>query len=168
MACPAAVALALSALGLQGCAEPPPPAAPPRADFYQSLARPGAVVDAAMARAMISAYRQNKGLRPLALDPGLQAAAEGEARAMAAAGRPGSVDAVKGRLRAAGFGRPAANVSAGYHTLPEAFSGWRESAPHDRVLLDPAATRMGIATAYAPGSKYRVYWTLVTAADGPD
>jgi uncharacterized protein YkwD len=26
-----------------------------------------------------------------------------------------------------------------------------------------SATRMGIATAYAPGSKYQVYWALVVA-----
>ncbi|MET0427810.1 MAG: CAP domain-containing protein, partial [Microvirga sp.] len=45
-------------------------------------------------------------------------------------------------------------------------SGWRESPQHNRVLLDPAATRMAIATAYTPDSKYKVYWTLVMAA-GP-
>jgi uncharacterized protein YkwD len=27
----------------------------------------------------------------------------------------------------------------------------------------PNATRMGIASAYAPGSKYQVYWALVVA-----
>ena len=52
-----------------------------------------------------------------------------------------------------------------YHTLAEAFSGWRESAPHNRVMLDAKATRIGIATAYAPKSKYKVYWALAVAAD---
>ena len=155
-----AAALALSALGLGGCAEAPAPA-PNAAGFYDSLARPGAAVDAAMARAMISAYRGNKGLKPLVLDPGLQALAEAEARAMAGSGKPASAEAVKGRAASAGFKGPAANLSAGYHTLPEAFSGWRESPQHDRVLLDRKAARMGIATAYAPGSKYKVYWALV-------
>jgi uncharacterized protein YkwD len=33
------------------------------------------------------------------------------------------------------------------------------------VLLDSRATRIGIATAYAPNSKYKVYWALAVAAD---
>ena len=36
------------------------------------MARADAEVDAAMARDMISAYRHNKGLGPLEVDPGLQ------------------------------------------------------------------------------------------------
>lgn len=160
--------LVLPVLGLSGCAEPPPARPVASApDFYQSLARPSAKVDGETARAMISAYRRNKGLEPLALDPSLDAIADAEARDMAQAGRPSSADAVKAKVAAAGFASPKANVSAGYHTLPEAFSGWRESAQHDRVLLDRGATRMGIATAYAPGSKYKVYWAFVVAADGP-
>jgi hypothetical protein len=30
-------------------------------------------------------------------------------------------------------------------------------------MLLPGATRFGIATAYAPGSKYKVFWALVLA-----
>ncbi|NNC01122.1 CAP domain-containing protein, partial [Corallococcus exiguus] len=67
-------------------------------------------------------------------------------------------------LASGGAVAPTANLSAGYHTLAEAFSGWRESPQHDRVLLDPRATRMGIATAFTPNSKYKVYWVLVVAA----
>jgi uncharacterized protein YkwD len=128
------------------------------------LARPDAEVDSATAAAMIGAYRRNNGLVPLALDPELQKVAEAETSAMAMADRPASAEAVKDRLAQAGFDHPGANLSAGYHTLAEAFSGWRDSPQHKRVLLDPEARRMGIATAYAPGSKYKVYWALVTAA----
>ena len=67
------------------------------------------------------------------------------------------------RARRLGYADVNANLSAGYHTLAEAFSGWRESAPHDATMLAPRATKMGIATAYAPGSKYKVYWALLTA-----
>jgi uncharacterized protein YkwD len=158
MTCPAGLAALFSALSLAGCTEPPARASPA---FYQSLAQPGAAVDTMMARDMISAYRRNQGLPPLALDPTLQELAEAEARAMARADKPASAEAVKARVAAAGFTAPAANLSAGYHTLPEAFSGWRESGQHNRVMLDRAATRLGIATAYAPGSKYKVYWALV-------
>ncbi|HEY8564253.1 MAG TPA: CAP domain-containing protein [Beijerinckiaceae bacterium] len=159
MGCSAAAAALLSALNLSGCAEAPPAADP--GAFYRSLAAPGLSVDAEQARAAFSAYRLNKGLKPLALDPDLQRVAREEAAAMAAADRPARAESVTRRLREAGVADPAANLSAGYHTLPEAFSGWRESPQHDKVLLKPTAARMGIATAYAPGSKYKVYWALV-------
>ena len=69
------------------------------------------------------------------------------------------------RLGAAGIaaGAAAENISAGYHTLPEAFSGWRQSHPHDSNMRDPRMKRMGLATAYAPGTKYTVFWALLLA-----
>ena len=56
------------------------------------------------------------------------------------------------------------NISAGYHTLAEAFSGWRDSPPHRANMLKSGATKMGIAATYAPGSKYKVFWTMILAA----
>ena len=56
------------------------------------------------------------------------------------------------------------NVSAGYHTLAEAFSGWRDSPPHRANMLNKDVTRMGIAAVYSPKSKYKVFWTLILAA----
>ncbi len=160
------ILISLSALVLAACQSEKPVARSETPSFYVSMARADAQVDAAMARDMIGAYRGNNGLGRLALDADLQAAAQAEADAMAAADKPSSGDAFKARLAASGFAAPAANLSAGYHTLAEAFSGWRESPQHNRVLLDPKATRIGIATAYAPNSKYKVYWVMAVAADG--
>ena len=56
------------------------------------------------------------------------------------------------------------NVSAGYHTLAEAFSGWRDSPPHRANMLNRNVSRMGIAATYSPKSKYKVFWTLILAA----
>lgn len=160
------IILSLLMAALAACQNAPPSVARNQTpSFYASLARADTVVDGAMARDMINAYRRNKGLGPLALDADLQAAAGAEARAMASADRPSSADAFKARLVADGYKAPAANLSAGYHTLAEAFSGWRESPQHDKVLTDPQASRIGIATAYAPYSKYKVYWALVVAAE---
>ena len=53
-------------------------------------------------------------------------------------------------------------VSAGYRTLAEAFSGWRDSPQHNAVMLAPGS-RLGIAAVDRPGTKYRVYWTLIVA-----
>ena len=159
------ILLSFTVLSLAACQSEPRVQSPQTPSFYISMARADAAVDGAMARDMISAYRGNSGLAPLALDPDLQAAAQAEADAMAAADKPSSADAFKARLAAAGFAAPAANLSAGYRTLAEAFSGWRESPQHNRVLLDARATRIGIATAYTPNSKYKVYWALAVAAD---
>ena len=45
--------------------------------------------------------------------------------------------------------------------LAEAFSGWRDSPPHRANMLNRGVSRLGIATAYAPGSKYKVFWALI-------
>ncbi|GAC1336465.1 MAG: CAP domain-containing protein [Beijerinckiaceae bacterium] len=158
------VVVAASLLTLAGCAEAPAPA-PSEPTFYKDLASSDARVDAGAAREMISLYRSNHGLSAVAVDPGLERAAEAQVMAMARADKLSHE--VRGnlttRLDAAGFQKNAAveNVSAGYHTLAEAFSGWRQSKPHNNNMLDPRMHRMGIATAYAPGSKYKVYWALV-------
>jgi uncharacterized protein YkwD len=131
--------------------------------LYWPMTTADAHVDADAAREMISAYRKARGLGPLALDPDLQRLAETEAAAMAAAERPSQAEIVKAVALRSGFSAPEANISAGYHTLAEAFSGWRDSPPHNATLLDPTARRMGIATGYAPNSKYKVYWALVVA-----
>jgi uncharacterized protein YkwD len=112
---------------------------------------------------MISAYRSNNGAAPLVIDPELQRLAETEAAAMAASDRPSKSQTVRAAVTRLGYDGADANLSAGYHTLAEAFSGWRDSPPHRAVMLSPEATRMGIATAYAPGSKYKVYWALLVA-----
>ena len=162
MSCTAAAA-ALSALfGLSNCAEPPRSSGAP-SSLQADLGNADARLDTAQARAVISAYRLNAGLKPLRLDDTLQAAAEREAKAMATADKPASADSVKRRLASGGLRQPEANLSAGYRSLAEAFSGWRDSAPHNKVMKAQNATRMGIATAYAPQSKYKVYWVLVVA-----
>ncbi len=131
--------------------------------LYLPLASQTASIDAAAARDMISSYRGGQGEAPLTIDPELQALAETEAAAMAAADRPSQSRTVRNAIGRLGYEGAEANLSAGYRTLAEAFSGWRDSPPHNAVLLAPDAKRMGIATAYAPGSKYKVYWALLVA-----
>jgi uncharacterized protein YkwD len=158
-----ALVSALAALG--GCAETYVPKGEP--SFYRNLAQPGAELDAAAAASMISGYRANNGLRAVALDPELMRLAQAQAEVMAkrdkldhSAGKP-----FVQRLKASGYdARTAAeNISAGYHTLAEAFSGWRDSSPHRANMLLAGATRMGIAAVYTPASKYKVYWSLIVA-----
>ena len=160
---PLVVILALVALS--GCTADTVPKEEP--SFYRNLAQPGAQLDAAAAASMISGYRSNNGLPAVTLDPELTRLAEAQAALMAKrdkldhnAGKPFVV-----RLKASGYDakRAAENIGAGYHTLAEAFSGWRDSAPHRANMLLAGATRIGIAAIYTPASKYKVYWTLILA-----
>ncbi len=158
----APAALAVVAL-LQGCAGRPATEAVGLPTMYLPLTTGSTSVDTAAARDMISAYRRNNGAAPLTVDPELQRLAETEAAAMAASDRPSKSQTVRAAVTRLGYDGADANLSAGYHTLAEAFSGWRDSPPHRAVMLSPEASRMGIATAYAPGSKYKVYWALLVA-----
>ena len=153
-------------LALAGCTADNLPKEQP--SMYRSLAQPGAQLDAEAAASMISGYRANNSLGAVAVDPELMRLAQEQAAVMAkrdkldhSAGKP-----FVARLKAAGFNPKIAaeNVGAGYHTLAEAFSGWRDSPPHNANMLLKDATRMGIAAVYTPSSKYKVYWALILAA----
>ena len=152
-------------LALGGCMTDAPP--PEQPTMYLSMANGGATLDPQAAASLISLYRQNNGLGAVVVDPDLMKLAEAQSQAMA--GRNKLDHDVKGplekRLGASGYPATLAveNVSAGYHTLAEAFSGWRQSPPHNKNLLMKKATRMGLATAYAPNTKYKVYWALILA-----
>ena len=119
---------------------------------------------------MISGYRHNNGLGPVTLDPNLMRLAGEQSRAMAQRDKldQNAARSFNERIASAGFPPKSAveNVGAGYHTLAEAFSGWRDSPPHRANLLNPTVTRMGIAAVYAPNSKYKVFWTLIMATPG--
>lgn len=156
--------LVLVAAALAACSRAPAPTehTPP---FYQRLDIEGRRVDPASSLSMINQYRGNAGLAPLVWDPTLARIAQSQSSDMAASDRVHStVEAGLDReLQAAGvpYASFLANFSAGYRTFAEAFSGWRESPRHNATMLSPRATRVGLATAYAPNSKYKVFWTLV-------
>jgi uncharacterized protein YkwD len=167
---PSAALLVCGALigiaALAGCADNPPPEGQP--SFYKDLAQADAAVDANAAQSMISGYRTNNGLGVVTVDPELMRLASDQAHTMAAhdkldhaVGRP-----FEDRIRKSGFdaGVAVENISAGYHTLAEAFSGWRDSPPHRANMLNSHVTKMGIAAVYAPQSKYKVFWSLILAA----
>ena len=155
---------------LSGCADnPPPPSEQP--SFYKDLAQPDATLDADAAQALISSYRSSNGLPPVTIDPELMRLASDQAQAMAArdkldhdVGRP-----FQDRIQRSGFDASVAveNIGAGYHTLAEAFSGWRDSPPHRANMLKNGVTKLGIAASYAPNTKYKVFWTLILASSDP-
>ncbi len=136
--------------------------------MYADMAVAGAKLDAAAAATMISQYRQNNGLGMVEVDPELMRLAESQSQAMADKNKlDHDVRApLAKRLNNAGYDATVAveNVSAGYHTLAEAFSGWRDSPPHRANMLKTGVTKIGIAASYAPNTKYKVFWTMILAA----
>jgi uncharacterized protein YkwD len=158
--------LVLCAVPLAGCTDSAPPSGQP--SFYIDLAQPGTVLDANAAQSMISGYRGNNGLGPVIIDPDLMRLAGDQANAMAARDKldHDAAHPFPERLRKSGYNASVAveNIGAGYHTLAEAFSGWRDSPPHRANMLNNGVTRMGIAAVYTPKSKYKVYWSLIMAA----
>jgi uncharacterized protein YkwD len=155
-----AAVLALAASACSGLQTPEQPS------FYQDIAQ-GAKLDADAAASMISGYRRNNGLSEVVLDSDLTRMAQAQAEAMA---RRDKLEhnirtPFVARLKASGYSakQAAENIGAGYHTLAEAFSGWRDSPPHRANMLLPGATRIGIAAVPAPSSKYQVYWALILA-----
>jgi uncharacterized protein YkwD len=160
-----AICAIFALLMLAGCMSDSQPEQP---TMYLSMANGGATLDPQAAASMISLYRQNNGLGRVVVDPDLMKIAEAQSTAMA--GRNKLDHDVKGplarRLGASGYPAKSAveNVSAGYHTLAEAFSGWRDSPPHRANMLSRDVTKLGIAATYAPNTKYKVFWTLILAS----
>jgi uncharacterized protein YkwD len=153
-------------LALGGCAADAPSTEQPA--MYLSMADGGARLDPQAAASMISLYRQNNGLGAVVVDPQLMRLAETQSQAMASRNKlDHDVKApLARRMNAAGYPATVAveNVSAGYHTLAEAFSGWRDSPPHRENMLNSGVTNLGIAASYAPNTKYKVFWTLILAS----
>ena len=161
----AAVAI-IGLLALGGCAGEVATVEQP--SMYASMADAGARLDSQAAASMISLYRQNNGLGTVVVDPELMKLAESQSQAMASQNKlDHDVKApLARRLNASGYPATLAveNVSAGYHTLAEAFSGWRDSPPHRANMLKSGVTKLGIAASFAPNTKYKVFWTLILAS----
>jgi uncharacterized protein YkwD len=161
-----AIIAILGFLALAGCAAEK--TVPEQPAMYVSMADAGTRIDPQAAASMISQYRQNNGLGAVTVDPDLMRLAESQSQAMAAKNKlDQNVKApLAKRLNAGGYPATLAveNVSAGYHTLAEAFSGWRDSPPHRENMLKNGVTKMGIAASYAPNTKYKVFWTLILAS----
>ena len=160
-----ALAAIIGLLALGGCAADVSVEQP---SMYFNMAEGGAKLDPQAAATMISLYRKNNGLGAVVVDPQLMKVAEAQSQAMASRNKVDNdlKNPLTRRLNAAGYPANVAveNVSAGYHTLAEAFSGWRDSPPHKANMLKNGVTKLGIAASYAPNTKYKVFWTLILAA----
>ncbi len=158
-------ALCLPLAACLATAEPEQAATP---TFYDDLSSAGRQLDASAARSMVSGYRRNNGLNAVTTHPVLMRLCQEQAASMAQRDRldHSAKSAFQDRMARSGYNPQLAveNIGAGYHTLAEAFSGWRDSPSHRANMLKAGAVHMGVAAARAPNSKYKVYWCLILAA----
>jgi uncharacterized protein YkwD len=116
--------------------------------------------DPVAAQKLVNAYRAQKGLKPLKLNPKLSQAALRHSEDLAKSdrishfGTDGS-DAWE-RVRKAGYPArmTAENVGTGQQSLDEVFHGWQKSKDHNANLLLKDADEMGVAMVYNPKSQF--------------
>lgn len=166
MMSPSGAAL-LVALFLAGCAGTQRETTAPNPRKLERLA--AVRVDPAAAVTILNAHRAERGLGPVRLDPALTTMAQRQSDAMAAADSLShdAAGSFTARINAAGLNtvRAAENLGAGYFSTQEAFDGWKKSSGHAANLVMPQATRIGIALAKNPQTRYGAWWTLVLAAE---
>lgn len=127
-------------------------------------------LDAEMARDLVNAYRKEKGLRPLKLQPNLTEAARAHSRDLAKWDRISHFGSDGSnpwdRVKRAGYSAKLAaeNVGTGQASIQEVIKGWKASPGHNKNLLLPEAQHMGIALVQDPKTEFKTFWTLVIAS----
>lgn len=127
-------------------------------------------LDPERARDLINQYRVDKGLKPLKLDAELTAAAKAHSRDLAKWDRISHYGSDGSnpwdRVKRTGYhARLAAeNVGTGQVDFQEVLRGWKQSPGHNKNLLLPDATQMGIALVSDPRTEFKSFWTLVIGA----
>jgi uncharacterized protein YkwD len=127
-------------------------------------------LDAERARDLVNAYRKEKGLRPLKLQPALTEAARAHSRDLAKWDRISHFGSDGSnpwdRVKRAGYhARLAAeNVGTGQITIDEVMKGWKASPGHNKNLLLADAEHMGVALVQEPKTEFKTFWTLVIAS----
>lgn len=112
---------------------------------------PGAQLDRSEAFNILNQFRGSRGVSPLTMDAELNTRAQQLAENYAGSNtRPQKPEGIA-----------ALQVSAGYTTFAETFSGWRNVAADAGVLAAPGHSRAGLGVAYSPNSTYGVHWVLL-------
>jgi uncharacterized protein YkwD len=124
-------------------------------------------LDMDKARDTINAYRAVKGLKPLKLNPALTDAAKAHSRDLAKWDRISHYGSDGSnpwdRVKRTGYNAKVAaeNVGTGQASFEEVMKGWQESAGHNKNLLLPDASEMGLALVQDPKTEFKTFWTLV-------
>lgn len=126
--------------------------------------------DPAEALKMVNAYRKKHGLPPLAMDRRLKQAAQAHAQDLAENDRISHFGSDGSdpweRVSRTGFEPKVAaeNVGTGQLSFGEVFREWQLSPDHNKNLLLPDATHMGVAVMNKPDTQFKTFWSLVVGA----
>lgn len=153
----------LCALAAAGCAEAPvvKSSSAPRLTLSQ------VTLDADAALASVNRYRASQGLSALTIETKLTSAAQRHADDLSVHDRishRGSDGSNPwDRVRQSGYKAKLAaeNVGVGQRSFAEVLQGWKDSPGHNKNLLLPDATQMGVALVVNPASRNQTFWTLV-------
>ncbi|MFF7725003.1 CAP domain-containing protein [Streptomyces sp. NPDC008001] len=141
----------------------------PGGDVYWTVLWAAPLTPAGLARltaeviALTNAERAAAGLRPLAPDARLAAAAQAHSDDMVARGFYAHTSPEGSepwdRARAAGAPHPGIgeNIACGQRSAPEVVRGWMDSPGHRANILKPDFAHIGVG--YATGSSAGTYWT---------
>lgn len=127
-------------------------------------------LDPEKARDIINQYRRDKKLKPLKLNAELTEAAKAHSRDLSKWDRISHYGSDGSnpwdRVKRTGYrARVAAeNVGTGQVDFEEVMRGWKASPGHNKNLLLPEASEMGLALIQDPKTEFKSFWTLVLAA----
>lgn len=127
-------------------------------------------LDPEKARDIINQYRRDKKLKPLKLNAELTEAAKAHSRDLSKWDRISHYGSDGSnpwdRVKRTGYkARLAAeNVGTGQVDFQEVMRGWKASPGHNKNLLLPDASEMGLALVQDPKTEFKSFWTLVVAS----
>ncbi|MEZ5674116.1 Cysteine-rich secretory protein family protein [Thalassovita litoralis] len=163
------VLLLIGSLGLSGCVSTSPhtlgPDGKPLPRMYRISQNDVGKIQYRMLDS-VNALRQASSASPLVLDGKLNAAAATHARDMSVQNRPwhfgSDGSSPLDRVRRVGYEGMliGENISETYETELETLSAWMEQEDTRRVILDPAATKLGFSWFQEKSGK--IWWTMVT------
>ncbi|MBO6755389.1 MAG: CAP domain-containing protein [Roseibium sp.] len=160
----AAAALLAVSMGLAACG-----VLPQNAGLEPQTVITDVPVDTNRFAAMLNAYRSENGLPPVQVDGVLNGVSRDMARHIAERDSmktwAHSAFGLSQRLEKAGYQNIAAaeNLGAGYASLEAAMIGWQGSEGHNRNLLNPYVTRVGIARTNRSDGTWRHFWAMTLA-----
>jgi uncharacterized protein YkwD len=116
---------------------------------------PGARLDRGAAVNIVNQFRVSRGANQLSLDETLNDTAQKLAAQYATSSKtPNRPDNAAIIL-----------TSAGYATLADTFSGWRNGSKDADELANITHKRAGIGVAYTSNSNFGVYWVMLLAPE---
>lgn len=126
-----------------------------------------APIDKATVLADMNAYRAQYGLGTLIWNDTLAESSQTHSDDLAAHGilshngTDGSTPAFRAQRAGYRYRMIAENVASGQKNWPDVLQAWKDSPGHNKNLLSPTATEIGISLTHEPTTLYINYWAML-------